>query len=189
MTKIWARATVFAMAIVLLAGCLAPRADKAQARRVIDQMSDETLERLYRSYPETRNKVRAGAGYAVFNNTNANLLLIGGGTGYGLCFNNADGARTYMKMAQVGLGPGLGIKDYRLIFIFRSREVLERFMTNGWEFGGQADAAAKSLDKGGDLGTQVTFQREVEVYSLTKAGVALQAMLAGTKYWKNADLN
>jgi len=176
-------------AAALLAGCLQPKADKAQTQKIIEQMASNTLEQLYYAYPDTRNKVRAGAGYAVFDSTNANLLLIGGGTGYGLCVNNENGSKTYMHMAQFGIGPGLGVKDYHLVFIFKGREVLANFMEKGWEFGGQADAAAKSTDKGDAFGGQISFQRDVEVYSLTSAGVTLQAMIAGTRYWPDADLN
>ncbi|NLV23992.1 MAG: hypothetical protein GXY54_04320 [Deltaproteobacteria bacterium] len=183
------RTLVVVAITILLAGCLQPRADKAQAQRIIDEMANETLTRLHHANPETRNKVRLAPGYAVFDSTNANLLLVGGGTGYGLCVNNENGAKVYMNMAQVGVGPGLGVKDYRLVFIFKSRDVLTRFMDQGWEFGGQADAAAKSPDKGGALGGQVSFQRDVEIYSLTSAGVTLQAMVAGTKYWRSTKLN
>jgi lipid-binding SYLF domain-containing protein len=176
-------------AAALLAGCLQPQADKVQTQKVIEQMANNTLEQLYYAYPDTRNKVRASAGYAVFDSTNANLLLIGGGSGYGLCVNNGKGSKTYMNMAQFGIGPGLGVKDYRLVFVFKSQEVLTNFMEQGWEFGSQADATAKTIDKGGALSGQVSFQRDVEVYSLTSSGVTLQAMVAGTRYWPNADLN
>jgi hypothetical protein len=30
---------------------------------------------------------------------------------------------------------------------------------------------------------------DVEVYQITKNGIALQATLQGTKYWQDADLN
>jgi hypothetical protein len=29
----------------------------------------------------------------------------------------------------------------------------------------------------------------MEIYQFTEAGIALQATLAGTKYWKDKDLN
>ncbi|NLC70986.1 MAG: hypothetical protein GX751_06490 [Desulfuromonadaceae bacterium] len=187
--RIFVKTIVFFAITGLLAGCLQPKADKFQTQRLIDEMANETLAKLYHAHPETRNKVRLAAGYAVFDSTNANLLFIGGGSGYGLCVNNGNGSKVYMNMAQVGIGPGLGIKDYRLVFIFKSQEVLTRFMDQGWEFGGQADAAAKSPDKGGAIGGQVSFQRDVEIYSLTSAGATLQAMVAGTRYWRSSDLN
>lgn len=48
----------------------------------------------------------------------------------------------------MGIGPGIDIKDFRSVFVFRSKEVLNDFIESGWKFGGKADAAAKSGDKG-----------------------------------------
>jgi len=62
-------------------------------------------------------------------------------------------------------------------------------MEKGWDFSGQADAAAKSDDKGAAVSGAVTVMPGVEVYQLTKNGVALQVTLQGTKYWKDRDLN
>jgi lipid-binding SYLF domain-containing protein len=38
----------------------------------------------------------------------------------------------------------MGVKDFRVVFIFKNKRVLKDFIEKGWEFGGQADAAAKS---------------------------------------------
>jgi len=54
----------------------------------------------------------------------------------------------YMKMASGGLGIGLGVKDFRGIFVFTSRDALEQFVNSGWDASAQADAAAKAGDKG-----------------------------------------
>ena len=53
----------------------------------------------------------------------------------------------------------------------------------------QVEAAAKSDDKGAALATAATAIPGVEVYQITKNGLALQATLQGTKYWKDRDLN
>lgn len=38
--------------------------------------------------------------------------FVSGGNGYGVTRDNRSGKDTYMKMASVGLGLGLGIKDF-----------------------------------------------------------------------------
>ncbi len=174
----------------LLAGCAAPKGDSAQAKRSsVQQMKSETLTRLYKEAPEARQKVAGAPGYAVFSSINTNLLLLSSASGYGVCVDRASGRNSYMKMMQLGVGPGLGIKDYRVVFIFKNRETLKQFVDKGWEFGGHADAAAKSGEKGDAVGGQASFERQMEIYTLTEAGVALQATLAGTKYWLDKDLN
>ncbi len=94
-----------------------------------------------------------------------------------------------MKMALGGIGLGLGAKDYRQVLIFNSKEVLNKFIESGWEFGAHADAAAQSGEKGGEMSGEGALGKEIEAYSMTETGLALQATVAGTKYWKNEDLN
>ena len=66
---------------------------------------------------------------------------------------------------------------------------LTTFIDKGWDFSGQADAAAKSDKKGGALAGAETVIPGVEVFQITKNGLALQATLQGTKYWTDKDLN
>ena len=61
-------------------------------------------------------------------------------------------------------------------------------MDFGVSVGGQADAAAKA----GDLGAAVSGEAvldNVTVYQLTQSGLALQATVKGTRYWRDEDLN
>jgi lipid-binding SYLF domain-containing protein len=176
--------------VLLLVGCAAPKGETVKAKRnYVQQMKSETLTRLYKEAPEARQKVAGAPGYAVFSSINTNLLLLSSASGYGVCVDRASGRNSYMKMMQIGVGPGLGIKDYRAVFIFKNRETLKHFVDKGWEFGGHADAAAKSGEKGGAVGGQASIEQDMEIYTLTEAGVALQATLAGTKYWLDKDLN
>ena len=96
---------------------------------------------------------------------------------------------TYMKMGSAGVGIGLGVKDFRAVFVFTDPEKLKNFVDKGWDFSGEADAAAKADDKGGAAATAGNLSNGVEVFQITKSGLALQATLNGTKYWKDDDLN
>ena len=118
-----------------------------------------------------------------------NIILVSAGGGYGVVVDNSTGNRTYMKMALGGIGLGLGAKDYRQVLIFKSKETLNKFIESGWEFGGHADAAAKAGESGGELSGAAAIGSDIEAYSMTESGLALQATIAGTKYWKDKDLN
>jgi hypothetical protein len=63
------------------------------------------------------------------------------------------------------------------------------FIDKGWDFLAQADAAAKSAEKGGQYGAAANIVEGVEIIQITKNGLALQATLQGTKYWRDKDLN
>jgi lipid-binding SYLF domain-containing protein len=93
-----------------------------------------------------------------------------------------------MKMGEVGLGLGLGLKDFRAVFIFHDQATMKRFVESGWEFGGHADAAAKASDMGAAVGGEALLDN-ITIYQLTESGLALQATIKGTKYWQDSALN
>ena len=110
-------------------------------------------------------------------------------SGKGVAHENSDDTDTYMKMYSVGGGIGLGLKTFSAVFVFHSRDAFVQFVEKGWDFSGQADAAAKSTDKGAESSASASLVDGVSVYQLTEAGLALQATLQGTKYWVSDGLN
>ena len=175
-------------AAVLCVGCGPSGATFQEQRENVLKMESETLEKFYVQEPIVREKISKAAGYGVFSNGNVNLVLLSVGGGYGVVTDRASDKKTYMRMGMGGLGIGLGAKDYRVLLIFPERETLDKFVESGWEFGGHADAAAKAEDKGAEASGQGAIG-DIETYSITEAGLALQATVAGTKYWKDKDLN
>jgi len=110
-------------------------------------MRDEVLAELYKRDASLRQKINKAEGYAVFSNVGLNLIFASVAGGKGLVVNRG-GKEVFMKMASGGLGLGLGIKDFRAVFVFKSKQKLEQFIEKGFDFGAQADAAAQSGDKG-----------------------------------------
>lgn len=182
--------TSLALGLAVLAGVPGAVAKSAtdEKRAEIDEMADDMLKELYKLKPMAKDQVKKAAGYAVFTNVGVNLVLASFAGGKGVVVDK-QGRRTYMKMGSAGLGLGLGVKDFRAVFIFRTKAKLDAFVDKGWDFSGQVDAAAKSDKKGGALAAAETAIPDVEVYQITKNGLALQATLQGTKYWKDKDLN
>ena len=177
--------------VVIVSGC-GPSSKKytvPERRQMIDSMAQDTLERLYREEALTRRLVARAAGYGVFSNGNVNIIFVSGGGGYGVVVDSATGKKTYMKMGLGGVGLGLGAKDYRQVLIFRDENTLQNFVEKGWEFGGHADAAAKAGDTGGEVSGEGDINDDITVYSMTEAGLALQATVTGSKYWKDDELN
>ena len=175
---------------VIIAGCRGPKGDTVVEKQdYVFNMRDKMLTELYKEKPETKEKIANAAGYGTFSNMNVNLFLASTGNGYGVVHNNDTGADTYMKMAMLGVGVGLGVKDFRAAIIFKNQEALNTFVNKGWEFGGHADAAAKAGDTGGSANVAGDITSGMEIYQFTKNGVALQATIAGTKYWKDKELN
>ena len=65
---------------------------------------------------------------------------------------------------------------------------MDRFTNHGWTVGAQADAAAKADDKGGSFEGEAIIDN-VKIYQFTETGIALQATVKGTKFWKSKELN
>ena len=164
-----------------------------EQRAEVQQMKTETLERLYREKPSTREMISKAAGFAVFSNFGMNLLLLSTANGKGLAHDNSSGKETYMNMFSAGAGIGMGVKSYSAVFVFHDREAFDQFVSKGWDFSGQADAAAttdaEQKKEAGALSEGASVVQGVSVYQLTDKGLALQATLQGTKYWKDDDLN
>jgi lipid-binding SYLF domain-containing protein len=174
---------------LILTGCSTTGGNTPVTKRqAILNMREQVLSDLYKQHPQARTEVASAPGYAVFSNWNIYLIFVSGGSGYGIVKDNRTGKNTYMKMGLAGIGLGLGLKDFRAVFIFNKRSVMEQFVNKGWEFGGQADAAAKAGEKGYAVGGEATVS-DITIYQLTESGLALQATVQGTKYWKDDDLN
>jgi lipid-binding SYLF domain-containing protein len=205
------------------AGLFGPKGDGPDEKKAtVRQQRDEMLAELYSSKPALKETIQKAAGYATFKNVNVNLLLLATANGYGMAVDNKSGKETFMRMASLGGGVGAGVKDVRVIFIFHDPATMKQFVEEGWQFGGQADAAAKYKDTGvageqsakanvsakqgsvsggastdiaggvsrnDSSATRLATKGGIEIYQFTQSGVALQATVSGTKYWKDGKLN
>ena len=173
--------------LVALAGCAATGTVE-ERRQGVHEMKNEVLVNLYEMKPDVRNKINEASGYAVFSNANVNIILASFGTGYGVLTNNQTMQDTYMRMGEVGLGIGAGVKDFRVVMVFHTNDALDRFNEFGLAFGAQADAVAVANNQGGGVGGEVTVDN-VTVYQMTETGLALQATIKGTRFWEDEALN
>lgn len=184
-------APVFVLAffvVFLLSGCVTTGGNANDKRKEINSMRNRVISDLYHYHPAARNLIANAPGYAVFSNVNVNVVLASFSGGQGVVRDNRTGKDTYMKMGEAGVGLGLGAKDFRAVFIFHDDKTMERFINQGWEFGVHANAAAKASEKGGAVGGEI-LASNMTIYQLTETGLALQATVKGTKYWRDPNLN
>jgi lipid-binding SYLF domain-containing protein len=160
-----------------------------QERADIRKMSKETLARLYKLQPSAKKAVAKSAGYGVFSNFGMKIFFAGSGKGKGIVFDNKTRKQTFMKMIELQAGLGLGVKKFRLVWVFENHKDVNEFINSGWEFGGQTSAAAKTGDKGGAFAGAMSVSPGIWLYQLTDDGLALELTGKGTKYYKDDDLN
>lgn len=179
----------FAMALMaLVIPSLAYAASADEQRAAIQKMENDTLERLYKEKPDTRREIQDANGYAVFSNGELAVIWLSGGYGHGIA-HSKDGQSVYMQMAKAGVGLGLGAKDFNTVFVFHDADAFRKFTTTGLDLSGTADAAAKAGAKGNAASGAADVIPGVRIYQLTDSGLMAQAMLQGTKYWRDDSLN
>ncbi len=189
LTRLFPRALLLLGALAIASTPALAKDTPDEERAEIRKERDDVLKELYKLNPSVESKIEKSVGYAVFTNVGVNVFVVSAGGGHGIVVTKDGGKETFMKMGQAGVGLGLGVKDFRAVFVFNNEEKLKKFIDTGWDFGAEADAAAKAGDKGGQAAAAGDFGKDVEVYQITKNGLALQATLNGTKYWKDGDLN
>ncbi len=210
-----------ALALLIALGasvaCATPRGATVPDRRAsVREMREDTLTAFFAAEPSLRERLREARAYAVFSNRDLQVFFLGAGQGYGLAHDKVSGRDTFMRMAQLETGFGLGIADFRVLFLFFDDVSFGTFVEKGWRFGVSGEASAIA---GGDTGATAGARGEltggavtaggagkvgrgygatgvaasvgqgVEVYQLTENGLALRATLAGTRYWKDGELN
>ena len=178
--------------VLVLPGNLAFAQDDSalvQKRNEVREVMHESLAALYETAPQARTVIEHAAGYGVFSTFGIKIFFAGGTTGKGVVINNFTHRDTFMKMLQVQAGLGFGIKKDRLVFVFETQKALRDFVNQGWEFGGQASAAAMVADQGGMFSGAASVSPGVYLYQLTETGLSASITVGGTKFFKDDDLN
>lgn len=161
----------------------------AQKREAIRSMAASTLSTLYKTNPAAQEAIVNSAGYAVFSDFGMKVMFMGGAQGQGVAVNNATDEETFMKMVELQPGLGLGAQNFRVVFVFESREAFNKFVTSGWEFGADMVASAKTKSMGGGLAGAVPLSDDVYMYQLNKEGAIVGVSITGAKYYKYSELN
>ena len=182
--------TFLIFAMVICAWPISVQAETPeQQRAVIQKMEQETLAKLYTEKPDARREIEEAAGYAVFSSGELAIIWVSAGYGHGVAHDNKNNSDIYMQMAKAGVGLGLGAKDFDVVFIFHDLDSFNKFTTTGLDLTGTADAAAQSGQKGDSFSGALDVLPGVRIYQFTDTGLMAQAMLQGTKYWRDEALN
>ena len=158
---------------------------KRESKRMkIDEMAQESLNSLLADGGKAKLLYDNSYGWAVFDNLKLAFGFSGGG-GNGVAVVQETGKKTYMQMGTAGVGIGLGVKTYQVVFLFQYSRTVKNFVDNGW----QADATASAV--AGETGAEAKtdFTNGMAIFQITDKGLMAHADIAGTKYWKNKKLN
>jgi len=125
---------VFALAIILVAGCTTiPVEKRAGLREEINQGAEETLAKLGSKNPELQDSIDTSVGYFVGQVSGAKIPLVGAVIGLGMLYDREAETRTYMNIKRYDVGVGLGAGKYKGAILFQNREVFEQFRAGVWK--------------------------------------------------------
>jgi lipid-binding SYLF domain-containing protein len=159
-------------------------AEKKKQRDALAKFADESLGKLYAVSPNAKKELESAPGYAVFDLSAVNIVLFVGQRGKGLLVDNKSKKRTYMRATRAGTGPGIGYREIRQIFVFKTAAAMEQFKL-GKAAGGDVGAAVAMGKESGAL----SFNPYIDVYQITEKGLAVEAQWGGTVYVVDPDLN
>ena len=188
-TAIWLMA-VLMICVMTATAFAADNPEKIQKERAeIEELSEKALQRLYEKVPSAERVIENCYAYATLSNTGMKLGIFGDAHGRGLAVNNETGESLYMRMKEVGLGLGLGVKEYDLIFVIGTETAWNSFISGDIKFASSAEAAASDGVTGDSIEGASIAANGVWVYQITKKGLTLDASIKGTKIYPDKKLN
>jgi lipid-binding SYLF domain-containing protein len=178
----------FAALALFVGACATSPSDKASKQAEIRKATQASLEKFYTADPRLKIDVAHAPGYGIFT-TYGLSFIIGGAGGSGLVHNNRTGADTFMDTAQASAGLQAGAAQTDTLIVFKTPEAMQTFVDKGWVAGGGAvaQAGAKGESVGPSEGGNIIA--DSKYYTLTPNGLQAGVAGAGTKFWKDSDLN
>ena len=188
-TTIWTIALLTVLALALPAASVFAEEEwksmKQEAKAMkIKESAKASLNELFADNPKAKELYARSYGWAAFANLKIAFGFSGGG-GNGVAVVKETGEKTFMKMGTAGVGVGLGINKYDVIFLIQDAQTFNTFVNNGW----QADAGATAAAGKAAADVKTNFVNGLAIYQITDKGLMANADIAGTKYWKNDKLN
>lgn len=185
-----------AFALMILSGCQSTGKDGKpltqeeiiQKREATLKMAQTGLDALLKQNPAAKKEIDAAAGYAVFNATNVNIVLLVVARGEGVLYDKRRKDPIFMQDLKTGEGLGAGYQTQYQIVIFKTTSAIDQFLLtsiDGQKGGIDVDANFSA----GSGGTIRSFNPEITFYTVGLSGYDLQANYGGTLYLVDKQLN
>ena len=123
-------------AILLLSGCQSTGKDGNpltqqeifQKREATLKMAQTGLDALLKQNPAAKKEIELAAGYAVFNATNINIVLVVVARGEGVLYDKRRKEPIFMQDVKTGEGLGAGYQKQYQIVIFKTTSAIDQFL-------------------------------------------------------------
>jgi len=161
---------------------------KAKKQAEIKKVTAASMEKFYKAKPELKAEVEKAPGYAVFT-TYGLSFIVGGAGGTGIAHDSKARKEIFMNMAQASAGAQIGAAQSETLIVFTTQKAVDDFINKGWDAGGGGALQAGAGGKSAGPAAGASSMTGAQIYTLTKNGVQAGVALAGSKFWKDKDLN
>jgi hypothetical protein len=159
-----------------------------QKRQATLAMSQIGLAAFIKQNPAMKKEIEDAPGYAVFNTTNVNVVLLVLARGEGVLFDKRRSEPVFMEAMKTGEGVGAGYQQQYQIIVFKNTDAIDQFLLtsiDGQHGGMDVDANFSA----GSGGTVRSFNPYISIYTVGLSGYDLQANYGGTLYLVDRQLN
>jgi hypothetical protein len=183
-------------AVFILVGCastgqdgkpLTP-AEITQKREATLKMAQTGLASLIKLNPSVQQEISQAAGYAVFNTTNVNVILIVLARGEGILYDKRRKEPLFMEALKTGEGVGAGYQTQYQVLIFKTTSAIDQFLLASID-GNQGGLDVEANFSAGSGGTIRSFNPNITFYTVGLSGYDLQANYGGSLFLVDKQLN
>ena len=180
----------------LLAGCQATgqngkpltQAEILQKRQATIEMAKTGLDALIKQNPRAKEEIEKAAGYAVFNTTNVNVVLLVLARGEGVLYDKRRKEPVFMQDVKTGEGLGAGYQTQYQIIIFKTTSAIDQFLLASID-GQQGGLDVEANFSAGSGGVIRSFNPYITFYTVGLSGYDLQANYGGALFLVDQQLN
>jgi lipid-binding SYLF domain-containing protein len=139
--------------------------------------AEKAKQKLLKTNEGLKEFFNNSVGYVIFPNVGKGGFIIGGASGNGVVYENGSAiGMADLKKLNIGLQAG-GQAITEVIF-FETKEALNGFKEDAFEF--SAEASAVALESG--IAVNAKYENGVAVFALPKAGLMADASVGGQKF-------
>lgn len=164
------------------------QAEIMQKREATIQMAKTGLDALIKQAPKVKKEIDKAAGYAVFNTTNVNAVLLVVARGEGVLYDKRRKEPVFMQDVKTGEGLGAGYQTQYQIIIFKTTSAIDQFLMASID-GEQGGLDVEANFSAGSDGTIRSFNPSITFYTVGLSGYDLQANYGVALFLVDQQLN
>jgi lipid-binding SYLF domain-containing protein len=154
-------------------GC-ATAPDTRPEEASLEARADAAVLRMIEIDPALGPLLAEAPGYVVFPSITEGAVVVGGGGGVGVLFENGE-VVGYAELTQGSIGAQIGGQTYTELIVFRTADALARFKTDNFDL--EANAGATALASGAVASAPA--EGGTAVFVADEAGLMVEASFAG----------